>query len=195
MNNLISLNSSNFQLSPQKTSMLLKKQGIFIVFFKSTGCGACRQVEPTFLQVVKSMPNVGFGICDVHQDQNVLKMNSNTNTNFTGIPQFFAYNNGVPFAKYSGGDRSFQSLQNFVAKAAQAPPMQSPNQAPPQQFQQPQQPAPRMRPPQPPPNPRKTGGYATLDAGNYGNYDDNKLMMPDGFIPHNAPWDAYNLSE
>ncbi len=200
--------------------MGINLEGSVLVFFKMNGDVNCNQFEPIFAKLSRQDTRVAYAILDVSQYKSVVMWSRETSTHITAVPMLILYVNGRPHAKFNGtkNTESIQNFITKALQAtggsAAAPQQQfmAPSYAgaggvrqntaasssmAPQQRGRGQNPAAgKMWVPDIGKAPSMKGiikgggggGYAM--GNNVENDDEPKLLMPDGMIPHNAPWEA-----
>jgi thiol-disulfide isomerase/thioredoxin len=219
MSNIKHLTSANFVIfGKQQKTLGINLNGNVLVFFKMTGCQNCSTFEPVYGQLATKEHRVMFAVADVSQYRDIVNMSRNTLTPIQAVPSLILYINGRPHAKFNG-TKNIPSLESFITKALstgidqQTPPFQnqqqfmqqSPNAVPsnmyggtarpmaPQGYSQQQNSyypeigeAPSMRGVIK--GTSNNGGYAKINTVE--EEDDSKILIPDGIVPYNTPWET-----
>jgi thiol-disulfide isomerase/thioredoxin len=218
MSNILVLGGQNFAVIGRERKVLgTNVNGTVLVLFKITGDPNCSSFEPIFAKLATKEKRVTFAVLDIQQHRNIVNASHQTITPITGVPLLILYINGTPKAKYNGA-RTEQGINTFLNKAltdlssTPAPPPQqqfmthTPSSASQQFHTQPEKHTnmyggsgqqnkiyepkfdnvPSMK------NViRGGGGYSRVNQNPGGADDDGeKMLMPDGIIPHNKPWVA-----
>lgn len=192
------LSDANFTASSGAT-LKINIQGIVFVMFKTDDCKFSQAFTPVFeRELPVREQRVIFAIANVGQFRNIATMSQTTSTPIRTVPSFVFYVDGTPKTRYKG-DKTVPKILAFLSKMitehghAQA------------RF---------MPPPHQRPSPSHYGGggefgfapiqpsatKATVAASiqNKGpalnlasirqQREDDARLVPDGFIPHNAPY-------
>lgn len=215
------LNTHNFMILGRQTKTLgTNIPGNMLVLFKMTNCQNCATFEPIFVELANSDRRVSYGIANISNNTEIVKMSRETSTPIAAVPFLILYINGRPHAKFNG-TKSVSNLQTFITKALQnigsAP--QPPPGAQNQQFMgqstnmyggynvaktsygmvpghagpthpQQQQRENYWKP--------EIGNAPSMNGVIRGNMlgpqvedeDDNKLLIPDTVVPYNTPWEV-----
>lgn len=141
------LNASDF--GQEGNHLVANIGGLTFVMFHSQRCSYCNNFLPEFKQLPNILRGINFGLCSVDDGNRALvQMSKASSTPISAVPKFVLYNNGIPYAEYTG-QRSRQAviafLQEVIGKISQPqgfarprrtrqeqpmPPMQAPTQPP-----------------------------------------------------------------
>lgn len=96
-------------------------KGFSVVFFKSSTCKYCKDVEPAFHNASSSLQGCTFAVMDVDQDNSQIVRISNTTLNkLKYVPYVVLYANGIPTAVFnqneSNPDANTSLLKEFIIK-------------------------------------------------------------------------------
>ncbi len=175
------LTSQNFQVVGAQGSQTLKLNysGNVLVLFKLQQCQGCSALEPIFYQLSNEDKRVGYAVCDLTHDKNVITMSRNTTTAITKVPHLILYVQGAPHARFKGESKTIAAIKNFISSALQA---QRP--APIQQYQTPQQ----AQPQQYAQTRQQQPAFVTQQPGQnmYGGQAGGPAHMPEVNIPRQA---------
>lgn len=211
------LTDANFQADNGGRILRLKQiPGFSFVMFKTDRCPHCTNFLPTFQSLARRDQRVRFFIANVDRYKNIVGMAQTTNTPIKGVPMFIFYVNGMPKAKYNGKHvegNVLQFLSSMVDKFASSV-VQNFVSPPPQQQYYPQQGYPQQQQFQQAPQRQQQQSYGPVPTQGMVNYnqamqgqtlgigmsqaelerrhrDAEVKNVPDGVIPHNAPWTQY----
>lgn len=89
------------------------------VMFTSEQCRHCKDVEPDFLRLSRSIQGCSFGIMNVDQyNQKIVTISARSNTPLEYVPYIILYRHGVPVAQYvpdeSKPSSNFDSMKAFI---------------------------------------------------------------------------------
>jgi thioredoxin-like negative regulator of GroEL len=179
----IVLNQNNFQSSNGKSLRLVGISGVVMVFFKTNNCNYCRSLEPIFVQLARSQPNIKWAVINITTSRDVVKMAQSTTTPIKGVPMLVLYSDGNPFAIYKG-ERTIQDISMFLNNVIP-------------QIQQKKAFVNKNAPRGGKVTPSSLGinDNVANDNGNLGpsqsdlvSQNDKSAFVPKGSIPHNAPY-------
>ena len=198
------LSTQNFYVvGNQRQSLNIDYSGNVLVLFKVQECQGCAAFEPVFLQLSREEKRASIAILDLTYNREIVHMSRHTTTPIQKVPKLILYVQGRPHARFKG-DKTLQSLRNFITDALQVT-QQQPSQQHTFVQQQPQQNLYGGPPPQgraaymPDIQPPKQainmaqgiGGHAHPSMQQQCDPDDTEcLMIPDQIIPHNMPWES-----
>lgn len=195
------LTTQNFHVAGQQTqSLSINYSGNVLVLFKLQDCPGCAAFEPVFHQLAREETRVVFAVLDLAINRDVGQMSRSTTTPIQKVPHLILYIQGRPHARFTGAQKTFPAIRNFISDALQSS-QQNLQQQQHSFVQQniyggPQQ-APRGFMPeiQPPKQAIRMaqglGGYAHPSMQQQCDSDNpNCLMMPNQIVPHNIPWET-----
>lgn len=115
------LTSQNFSVMAGKNSKVLKISvpGNVLVFFKSTVCPGCNEVEPIFMALAAKDHRVSYCIVNLDDYRDLILMARETSTPIQAVPMLMLYCNQFPKAKFTGA-KNLVSIQSFLTKALQS---------------------------------------------------------------------------
>ena len=96
------------------------KKGVWLVWYYADWCGHCVNMKPEWEKLEKSCEsNNNLNIAKVNSN-NMSEINSNMNQNIQGYPTIRLFNNSNLKEEYNG-ERSFESLLNFLKNNSKVP--------------------------------------------------------------------------
>ena len=213
MGKIIELRENDFGVN--NGYLTIRHPGLLFAFFKMDRCGGCEAFGPEFIKFARSFSgNVDFGICNLSNARNVIKMSKNTRTPITKVPKLIMFNDGITLANYKAKEKDPRRLMAFIERCIQN--IQSSQtfgsggaaytHAPraPQQQQRPSHMPAHQPAGRPAPHAPSTSHYTPnipaqhINASNAGHQryaqlgysgdEDVKLLIPQNVTPHNVPW-------
>lgn len=209
MASILYLEKNNFVIIGTRDKVLgINLEGIVLVYFKMSGDKNCASFDPTFARLAQKDQRVTCAILDVTSNRDVVVWARQTKTPISAVPLLILYVNGRPHAKFNGA-KNERSLESFITGALQpvrdvAPRqdfMRGPAHAP--------APAPTMHrganmyggegggqkawEPEIGKAPSMKGIIKGGGRGHMNMVEDEEepmLLIPDGIVPHNTPWEA-----
>lgn len=148
MSRIKQLNLGNFQIhGRQKKTLITNVPGLCVVFFEMTNCEGCADFKPIFTQYAHTEGRINtFATCNVTgPNRQIAEMSKGTTSPISTVPHVLLYNNGYPFARFTGR-KTIQGLQSFIDRALQELPANETNIEPEYSAEQPAY----YRPPQQP---------------------------------------------
>ena len=120
MSKLLYLSSEDFTViqGPNGPVLSNRVKGISIVLFYSKKCVHCHSFIPIFKRIPSSVSGVSFGMVNVSQNIELVKMAEQTILPIKYVPLIVVYVNGKPFIKYKGSNTE-QGIKNFLSEITQ----------------------------------------------------------------------------
>ena len=120
MSGLLFLSNEDFVLSKGTKGNILCTSipGFSLILFYSTQCPHCQNLLPIFKRLPGSINGCQFGILNVSNNKNCIRLSKDTIAPITYVPYIVLYVNGRPFLKYSGPPAESE-LKRFVFEVAQ----------------------------------------------------------------------------
>jgi len=185
--NIIPLTFRNFYIAGrQKKTLNINQNGIILVFFKMDNCPGCKSFTPLFYNLASQDRNIRYAVINLTQHRQVIQLSRSTVTSIQSVPLIILYNNGAPFAQFTG-KKNIPSILKFIQTCSGMIKEKSQSYAPQQQGYYPQQ-----------QSQQPSANYAYAD-NEVEEDDDEKLNVPNEVTPHNTPWengykkvDSYN---
>lgn len=87
--------------------------GLSIVLFYSNDCEYCDAFKPIFRELSTIMGGCSFGMLNVMNNREIIKISSTTTTKIEAVPYIILYINGRPFMRYDG-ERTTQHVREFI---------------------------------------------------------------------------------
>ncbi len=110
------LTADHFGISGHRQpALVLKLQGIYLVFFCSPASPNHPPTEKIFRELSQTEGRIKYGMLDVSKYREVVALSKGTTTPIQSIPVFILYFQGTPHVKYSGAI-NVRSLQTFVGQ-------------------------------------------------------------------------------
>lgn len=111
------LTVANFQLQQgkQKKALHLQIPGNVLVYFKDPNSSGCLRFEQYFNQLVHEENRVKYGILNVIENREIIRMSQSTTAPIQVTPTLIMYNNGRPLAMYTGNKSSVPAMRSFIA--------------------------------------------------------------------------------
>jgi len=118
MNNLIYLSSDEFFLVDATKGgkiMCCDTEGICLVLFHAEPgkCSHCEEAIPEFKKASRMISSVKFGLCNLNQNQDVIKLSKASIAPLEYVPYIILYVNSRPFLRYDG-ERNAQEIAEFL---------------------------------------------------------------------------------
>jgi hypothetical protein len=137
------LNVQDFSLDSGK--LVLNLNGISLVMFESKDCEHCKKFVADYSKLPGTIIGINFGRCSLDgANRQIAKMAERTTTPLKTVPKFILYNDGTPYAEYSG-TRSFQGITSFLTEIMSKLGQKQSFSVPPQRNRQIQQQMPRQQ--------------------------------------------------
>jgi thiol-disulfide isomerase/thioredoxin len=115
MSGLLYLDSSDFFVSGD--IMQNNIRGFSFIMFYSTQCVYCQDLIPIFKKLPNSVEGCSFGLINVSNNKDVIKMSQNTRTKIAYVPLLILYINGRPYMKYEGPSDE-QEIKKFIIEVS-----------------------------------------------------------------------------
>lgn len=111
------LTIANFQLQQgkQKKALHLQIPGNVLVYFKDPNSSGCMRFEQYFNQLVHEENRVKYGILNVIENREIIRMSQSTTAPIQVTPTLIMYNNGRPLAMYTGNKSSVPAMRSFIS--------------------------------------------------------------------------------
>lgn len=119
MAGLLFLNSQDFMVSQGTKGNILcnKIPGFSLILFYSTQCNFCQELIPIFKRLPGTINNCQFGMINVSQNKDCVRMSKNTIAPLKYVPYIVLYINGRPFMVYKGPPQPSE-IKRFVIDVA-----------------------------------------------------------------------------
>ena len=119
MSGLLYLTSEDFNVQEGTRGKLLCNtiSGFSLILFYSTQCRFCQNLIPIFKQLPGSIGNCQFGMVNVGNNVDLIRMSGQTVTPLEYVPYIVLYLDTKPFVSYSGPS-DLGEIQRFVIEIA-----------------------------------------------------------------------------
>jgi thiol-disulfide isomerase/thioredoxin len=119
MSGLHFLTSEDFDIGKgTKGPILINNiKGLSLILFYSTQCHYCQSFIPIFKRLPGSISGCQFGMINVSQNRDVVRMSKETVAPITYVPYVILYVQGKPFMRYDGPQEESE-LKRFVVEVA-----------------------------------------------------------------------------
>jgi thiol-disulfide isomerase/thioredoxin len=85
----------------------IQNPGIFVIYFKQSGCGGCLKFDPIFLQIERKkvqhgLQNVQFATVNITSNPQILRKANDVDITIDRTPLLMIFYQTTPYAKYNG---------------------------------------------------------------------------------------------
>lgn len=115
MSKLLYLSGEDFRVivGPNGPTMCNRIKGFSLVLFYSKKCVHCHTFIPIFKRIPSLISGCHFGLVNVTQNVNLIKLSESTISPIKFVPYVLLYVNGKPFLRYDG-PRSEIGVKKFI---------------------------------------------------------------------------------
>lgn len=192
-----SLQSGNFVLDAANKLKLKNIAGISLVCFKLDNSESNGFIASAFTPLSKSFTSVKFLILNIDQNRQVVTMAKNTATPITTAPLLILYHDGNPHARFAGSP-NIQSVAEFLkqilGKLTQAQAPVVPQNMYGAGMNRQAQYATGSKTYVPDIGSQTQSFKGVIKNNKYNNMadeeDEPRLLIPEGIIAHNTPWQS-----
>jgi len=119
MSSLLYLSEKDFKVvqGPEGSTLCNGVKGFFMVLYYSKECVHCHSFMPIFKKIPHSVSGCQFGLVNVTQNPNMVKMSEKTISPIQYVPYIILYVNGKPFLRYDG-PRTEEGVKNFIMEVS-----------------------------------------------------------------------------
>lgn len=119
MSGLLFLSSQDFHLQEGTKGLIMCSgiPGFSLILFYSTHCPHCSSLIPIFKRLPGTISGCQFGMVNVSQNKECVKMSQNTIAPLKYVPYIVLYVNGRPFMVYKG-PKDPGAIRTFVIDVA-----------------------------------------------------------------------------
>jgi thiol-disulfide isomerase/thioredoxin len=119
MSSLLFLSSQDFNVSQGTSGNILTTpiMGFSLIMFYSPKCVYCQKLIPIFKQLPQYVAGCKFGMINVSQQRDIIRMASQTIVPIKYVPLIILYINGNPYMKYEGPG-NMDEIRDFILQIA-----------------------------------------------------------------------------
>jgi len=119
MSGLLFLTSSDFAVTKGTKGPILCHgiKGFSLILFYATQCDYCKLLIPQFKRLPGSINGCQFGLLNVVQNKDIIRLANNTIAPIEYVPSIFLYINGRPYLRYDG-PHDENEIKKFVLDVA-----------------------------------------------------------------------------
>lgn len=119
MSSLLFLTSQDFNVTQGTNGQLLTHQimGFSLIMFYSPKCVHSNKLIPIFRQLPQFVAGCKFGMLNVTNQRDIVRMSSQTIVPITYVPLIILYINGKPYMKYEGSS-DINEIRTFILQIA-----------------------------------------------------------------------------
>lgn len=119
MSGLLFLSNDDFVLSKgtKGTILCTSIPGFSLILFYSVQCPHCQLLIPIFKKLPGTIGGCQFGMVNVSNNKNCIRMSKDTIAPITYVPYLVLYVNGRPFMRYNS-EYTLEGIKRFVIEVA-----------------------------------------------------------------------------
>lgn len=120
MSGLLFLGTDDFRILKGTKGPILCNliEGFSLILFYSKQCPHCQELIPIFKRLPGSIGGCQFGMLNVSQNKDVIRLSTQTIAPIEYVPYVILYVNGKPFMRYQGPP-DINEIRRFVFEIAQ----------------------------------------------------------------------------